>query len=131
MEGPEDFERARAEGRMMVIGPSEFSAAEQEARQREIVAAIERQRREFPAVKAELLAVLSPHDAFDLLTALQVTFARDWPRGRAPVLHGMQAVPELLALLLVERGSRAPPAARRSSRRRWRSSGTSPTPSSR
>ncbi len=112
MSGPGDWDRAREEGRMMVIMPSDLSPAEQEARQQEIVESIEHWRRQFAPAKANLLAALAPHDAFDLLSALQVAFAGDWPRGKAPILHGMQAVPELLALLLVERGSCAPTAVR-------------------
>lgn len=58
--------------------------------------------------KAEVLDALAPHDAFDLLAALQVSSSRVWPKGQNPPLHTTEFMGELLALLLIERGSRSP-----------------------
>lgn len=55
--------------------------------------------------KQDLLAALEPHDAFDLLAGWHI--AHSSPRAESRPLHGVQAAPELLALLLLERGARA------------------------
>lgn len=67
---------------------------------------------EFSRGKGEVLDALAPHDAFDLLAALQISSSRVWPKGQNPPLHTTQFMGELLALLLVERGSRSPSGAR-------------------
>jgi hypothetical protein len=93
---------------MIEIRQGEITAAEQEQRHREFLEEIAQRRAQFATVKADMLASLAPHDAFDLLAALQISFARDWPKGKAPPLHGLPAALEVLALLLMQRGSRAP-----------------------
>jgi hypothetical protein len=95
---------------MIEIRPGKMTPAEQEQRHGEFLEEIAQRRAQFPNVKADLLASLAPHDAFDLLAALQISFARQWPKGKAPPLHGVPAAAEVLALLLVQRGSRAPTA---------------------
>ena len=107
-EGPEDFDRARAAGQMIEIRSSETSLVEQQRRNEELSTERNGIRARFPRIKAEILAALAPFDAFDLLAALQISFARDWPKGKGPLLQGMPAAIELLALLLVERGPQPP-----------------------
>jgi hypothetical protein len=111
MQTSEDWERARQEGGMLVFREDRpLSAAEGEALHREQLETIAERSGEFPRGKAEVLEALAPYDAFDLLAAMQISSARIWPKGRNPPLHTTEVMRELLALLLVERGSRGPTA---------------------
>jgi hypothetical protein len=85
-----------------------LSSAEGEALHGEQLQTIAERSDEFPRGKAEVLAALAPYDAFDLLAAVQISSTRIWPKGRNPPLHTTEVMRELLALLLVERGSRKP-----------------------
>lgn len=100
--------KAREDGRMVALFPSPLSRAEQEERWNAQLRELEEMRRNFVRAKAEGQQSLAPYDAFDLLAALQISFTQEWPRGKAPVLYGVPASAELLALFLVERGQRAP-----------------------
>gem|GEM_PF-4695233 len=104
----QDWEKARAEGKMVLFGPGTLSPAEQEERRLAHLRDVDSVRQGFRQLKAEHQQRLAPFDAFDLLAALQIAFTQDWPKGKAPVLQGVLATAELLALLLVERGQRAP-----------------------
>lgn len=103
----EDWDRARAEKRMIAMPPTDLPQAEQEARRRQLEDRLAQARREFGPAKTNLQAALGAHDAFDLLAAMQIRFSQDSAQARTHPLHGVQASPELLALLLVERGQRA------------------------
>ncbi|MGN6256084.1 MAG: hypothetical protein ACTHO8_14060 [Solirubrobacterales bacterium] len=83
-----------------------LSPAEGEALYQEHLDKIAGRSQEFAQGKAEVLDALAPHDAFDLLAALQISSSRVWPKGQNPPLHTTEFMGELLALLLVERGSR-------------------------
>jgi hypothetical protein len=109
MQTGEDWKRARREGGMLVFreeGP--LSRVEGEALYEEQLDTIAGRAEEFARGKAEVLDALAPHDAFDLLAALQISSSRVWPKGQNPPLHTTEFMGELLALLLVERGSRSP-----------------------
>jgi hypothetical protein len=94
---------------MVVMLPGgDDAGAVGEARQREWIEGIERWRREYPTTKAGLQAALAPHDAFDLLAALQIASAIEFPRGHTPSLQHAEGAREILALVLVERGARPP-----------------------
>jgi hypothetical protein len=91
----------------MVVTPTSggLDAADQEARYAEQMAAIEARRQEFAGAKSGVLAALAPYRAFDLMAALQIASSREWPRGQGPPHLESAVTGELLALLLVERGS--------------------------
>jgi hypothetical protein len=103
-----EWSRAREEGRMIVVGPSPLPAAEQEERWSRHLRELEDRRAEFAQAKAAAHAGLSRCDAFDLLAAVQIASTRDLPRAKEPDLHQVPAGAELLALFLIERGSRRP-----------------------
>src|SRR5215218_3292713 len=109
IESVEDWERARREGGMVLTPTSgELDETEEKARYAEQLGAIEARRKEFAGAKSEVLAALAPYRAFDLMAALQIASSREWPRGQGPPLMESAVTGELLALLLVERGSEQP-----------------------
>lgn len=94
----------------MVLTPTSDrqDETEQEARYLAQLEAIEARRKEFAGAKSAVLAALAPYRAFDLMAALQIASSREWPRGQGPPLMESPVTGELLALLLVERGSERP-----------------------
>src|SRR5689334_12111341 len=81
----EDWKRARPEGGMLVFCEERpLSPVEGEALYEEQLDTIAGRAEEFARGKAEVLDALAPHDAFDLLAALQISSSRVWPKGQNP-----------------------------------------------
>jgi hypothetical protein len=102
MRNLDDLDRARREHALVFVGESMLSTPEQDRRcidWRAGIAAIERS---FPDVKRDLLEAIASYDPFDLLAAVQIAALQRMPSAGDPALAGVLAVPELMALLLVE-----------------------------
>ncbi len=88
----------------MFVEETTLSTSAQESRLAEWRADIASIERSFSAVKQEVLGALAPYDPFDVLAAVQIAVLQRTPAAGEPVLSGVLAVPELMALLLIEGG---------------------------
>jgi hypothetical protein len=104
MRGLEDFERARREKALVFLEKSALPAAEQDHRIHKWRADIELVERSFPDEKRAILRAIAPYDPYDILAAVEIAVLARMPAAGEHVLSGVPAVPEMMALLLVESG---------------------------
>ncbi len=106
LRGEDDFERARREGKAIALpDASGLDKDEVDAAHDRYIDLTRKRRAEFTQTKWRLLQLLAPHDGFDLLAALQIASAQVRPKSADPIVLGTVVPQEVMAMLLVERGS--------------------------
>jgi hypothetical protein len=99
-----DFERARRDKALVFLEESVLPPAEQDRRIYKWRADIQLIERSFPDEKRAILRAIAPYDPFDILAAVEIAVLARTPAAGEHVLAGVPAVPEMMALLLVEGG---------------------------
>jgi hypothetical protein len=102
MRSLDDLDRARREHALVSIGESPLPVAEQDRRRADWRAGIAAIECSFEEVKRDLLEAIASYDPFDVLAAVQIAVLKRMPAAGDSALAGVLAVPELMALLLVE-----------------------------
>jgi hypothetical protein len=99
-----DLDRARRARALVSFEESALPISAQDRRLADWRANISSIERSFPDVKREVLGAIAPYDPFDVLAAVQIAVLQRVPAAGEPALAGVLAVPELMALLLIEGG---------------------------